>query len=64
MTVILSNLNRFTDFFSTGRFLSKFAVKRILNIPPRLAYVATLPCETLMSTKQAINDKLQPSVVG
>jgi len=33
------------------------------NIPPHLAYVAnTLPCETLMSAKQAINDKLQGSV--
>jgi len=27
-----------------------------------LAYVATLPCETLKSAKQAINDKLQGSV--
>ena len=45
-----------------GRFLSKFALKRIVNIPPHLAYVATLPCETLMSAKQAINDKLQGSV--
>jgi len=27
-----------------------------------LAYVATLPCETLMSAKHAINDKLQCSV--
>ena len=26
---------------------------------PHLAYVATLPFETLMSAKQAINDKLQ-----
>jgi len=34
----------------------------MLNIPPHLAYVATLPCETLMSAKQAINDKLQGSV--
>jgi len=32
------------------------------KIPPHLAYVATLPCETLMSAKQAINDKLQGSV--
>ena len=31
----------------------------MLNIPPHLAYVATLPCETLMSAKQANNDKLQ-----
>jgi len=43
----------------TGRFLGKFAVKWILKIPPHLAYVVTLPCETLLSAKQAINDKLQ-----
>jgi len=61
MTTILSNLNRFTAFFH-WRFTSEFAVKWILNIPPHLAYVATLPCETLMSAKQAINDKLQSSV--
>jgi len=35
----------------TGRFLGKFAVKWILKIPPHLAYVATLPCETLMLVK-------------
>jgi len=46
----------------TGRFLGKFAVKWISKIPPHLAYVATLPCETLMSAKQVINDKLQGSV--
>ena len=40
--------------FFTARFLGKFA--------PHLAYVATLPCETLMSAKQAINDILQGSV--
>ena len=59
MTIILSNLNRFTKNF-TGRFLGEFAVKWILKIPPH--FVATLPCETLMSTKQAINDKLQGSI--
>ena len=48
MTVILSNLNRFSIFF-TERFLGKFAVKCILKIPPHLANVATLPCETFMS---------------
>jgi len=32
-----------------------------IKIPLHLPYVATLPCETLMSTKQAIN-KLQGSV--
>jgi len=31
-------------------------------MPPDLAYVATLPCETLMSAKQAINNKQQGSV--
>jgi len=42
----------------TGRFFGKFVVKWILKLSPRLAYVATLPCETLMSAKQTINDKL------
>ena len=55
MTIILSNLNLFNDS------LDKFAVKCILKTPLHLAYVATLPCETLMSAKQAINDKLQGS---
>jgi len=46
----------------TGRCFDKFAVKWTLKIPPHIAYVATLPCETLMSAKRAINDKLQGSV--
>ena len=50
------------QFFSLSRFLGKFTVKCILKIPPHVAYVATLPCETLISAKQAINDKLQGSV--
>jgi len=32
------------------------------KFPPHLAYVATPPCQTLMSAKQALNDKLQGSV--
>jgi len=44
--------------------LRKVAVKWILKIPPHVAYVATLPCETLMSAKQALNDKLQGSVAA
>ena len=49
--------------YFTGRFLDKFVVKWILKIPPHLAYVATqLPCETLMSAKHVINDKLHRSV--
>jgi len=43
-------------------FLGKFEGKWILKILSHLAYVATLPCETLMSAKQAINYKLQGSV--
>jgi len=54
-------LNRFKNFF-TGRFLGNLAIKWTSKIPPPLSYVATLPCETLMSAKQAINDKLQGSV--
>jgi len=49
MTIILSIPNRFKIIF-TGRFLGKFAVKWMSKIPPHLA---TLPCETVMSTKQA-----------
>jgi len=49
---------------SAGPFscVGVFAVKRILKIQPHLAHVATLPCETSISAKQAINDKLQGSV--
>jgi len=51
VAAILSNLNRFLRF---GRFIGKFVVKWILKIPPHLAFVATLRCETLMSAKQAV----------
>jgi len=34
----------------------------IKKITSHFAYAATLPCETLVSAKQAINDKLQRSV--
>ena len=36
----------------------------IKNPTAHLAYVATLPCETLMSAKQTINDKLLGSVAA
>ena len=61
MTIFCQFLTDLRIFF-TGRFLWKFAVKWVSKIPPHLAYVATLPCETLMSAKQTINDKLQGSV--
>ena len=44
VTIILSVLTDSRIFF-TGRFLGKFAVKWISKIPPRLAFVATLPCD-------------------
>ena len=50
--------------FFTGTFLGRFVVKRILKIPSHLVYVAALPCESLMSAKLAINDKLQGSVAS
>ena len=34
----------------------------VIKSPTAPSYVATLPCETLMSAKQTINDKLQGSV--
>ena len=46
----------------TGRFLCKFVGKWIFKIPLHLAHVATLFCETLMSPKQASDDKLQGNV--
>jgi len=60
---ILSNLNRFKKNI-TGRCLGKFAVKRVLKIPSHLAHVAALPCETVMSAKQAINEQIQGSVAN
>jgi len=42
--------------------MAKFVVKWILQITSHLAHVTTLPCETIMSAKQAINNKLQGSV--
>ena len=52
------------QIFFTGRFLIKFTVKCIFKNPTAscIAYVATLPCETLLSAKQAINKKLLGSV--
>ena len=61
MIIIISNLTRFKKKF-TRRFLGEFVVNRVLKIPSHPAYVATLPCETLMSAKLSSNDKLQGSV--
>ena len=51
-TTILSitspNVDRFSFFF-TNRFISKYATKSSLTIPPHLTCVAELPCETSVS---------------
>ena len=62
MTIILTNLNRLKTFY--WKIPDKVAVKWILKTPPHLAYVATLPCETLMSAKQTLNDKLQSNIAA
>jgi len=62
MTTIPSNLNQFIQKKIQWNIPRKFVVKWVLKIPPHIACVATLPCEKLMSAKQAINDKLQGSV--
>ena len=62
MTIKFCQILTDLENFLTGKFLGKFAVKCLLKIPPHLAYVAILPCETLMSAKQVIYDKLQGSV--
>ena len=46
MSITLPYANLFSYFFHcTDRVASKFAIKSILNIPPHLTNVATLPCE-------------------
>ena len=62
MATVLSNLNRFLKTISLEDSSINFVVNWILKIAPHLAYVAALPCETLLSAKQAINNKLQGSV--
>ena len=64
MVAPLLILNQFSNFL-TIRFSSKFAAKYLLQIPPHLICVATLPCETLTSenerqlqTNTVINNKL------
>ena len=45
--------------FSLEDSLVNLQLSGYKKVPPHLAYVATPPCETLMSAKQAINNKLQ-----
>ena len=59
LLVTLPNIHRFLNFVFTDRLSNKLFLIWLLTTPSHLKYVATLPCETLMSPKQAINDKLQ-----
>jgi len=47
MVIISSNLKPIFKILA-GKFSNKFAVKWFLWVPPYLAYVATLPGETIM----------------
>jgi len=62
VTIILSNLNGLKN--SLEDYLVNLQLKWILKITLHLENVATLPCKTLMSAKQALNDKLQGSVAA
>jgi len=62
-----------SDFqkFCTGRFIRKFVIKFLLNIPPYIRGLATLPCEILkyensddMKPWIVVNDKSQGSVAA
>jgi len=61
MTILLSNLNRF-KVFSLEDSVVNLQLNGYQKSHCTLHNIATLPCETLMSAKQAINNKLQGSV--
>ena len=50
------NIDRFSDFHNsfTDTFSRKFAIKLLIEIPPHLKCVATLPCEMLKAEKLVI----------
>jgi len=62
MAIILSNLKQLKKSLSLEDSLENLLLNGLLKIPPHIAYVATLPCETLTAAKQAIGDTLQCSV--
>jgi len=64
MIIILSTLNRFKKFFSLEDSLVNLQLNGCQKSYRTLHMLlqCTLPCETITSAKQAINDKLQGSV--
>ena len=63
--ILACNFARYSPIFKkffTRRLSNKPFLIWLLTTPPHLKYVVTLPGETLMSAKQAINDKLQGSI--
>jgi len=54
LPVTSPNVHRFKNSFTT-KLNNKSVVKRLLNSPPHLNYVATLPCGLLLITMHASN---------
>lgn len=48
-TYLRQILTDFQKIYLTVTFRTKFAIKRLLKIPPHLSCFATLPCEIVMS---------------
>jgi len=48
LAITLPNVDRFSKVFCV-RFISKYATKLSLTVPPHLEHVAALPCETSIS---------------
>ena len=63
LLVTLPNIHRFCQFFARRLSNKPFSIW-LLTTSPYLKYAATLPCETLILAKQALNDKLQGSVAA
>jgi len=62
ITIILSQHNRFTKLFHWKIFWYTCTKVVLLKIASLLAYVATLPCETLTLENKQYTTKLQDSV--
>ena len=60
--MILSIHNRLKKIFHWKIFLVNLQLNGYQKSTASCLYVTTVPCETLMSAKQAINDKLESSV--
>jgi len=55
LPVTSSNVHRFKKKFFTSKFNNKSVVKWLLNSPPHVKHVATLPCDLSLITMHASN---------